>query len=131
MGMLEDLQTIRANAQSERAKGLDKKIDILNPDETDRNTALDAIVRGPSQNEIERLFGALQVDTDVIFEVGKQGAFTLSGIEPHLIKVRYPITTGLIHEIVHVETDDVDPDGIGTVVTLFGKTPTRGVGEMP
>ena len=131
MSTLEDLQTIMANAQSERAKGLGKKVDILNPDETVKNAALDAIVRGPSQNEIERLSGALQIDTDVVFEVGKQGSFTLSGIEPHLVKVRYPITTGLIHEIVHVETDDADPGGVGTVATLFGKTPARGVGEMP
>lgn len=131
MATIDDLQTIMANAQSERAKGLGKQVDILNPDETVKNAALYAIVRGPSQNEIERLSGALQIDTDVVFEVGKQGSFTLSGIEPHLVKVRYPITDGLIHEIVHVETDDVDPDGIGTVVTLFGKTPARGIGEMP
>ena len=131
MATIDDLQTIMANAQSERAKGLGKQIDILNPDETVKNAALYAIVRGPSQNEIERLSGALQIDTDVVFDVSLQTDFTLSGIEPHLVKVRYPITDGLIHEIVHVETDDVDPGGIGTVVTLFGKTPARGIGEMP
>jgi len=131
MATIDDLAATMAAAQSERATGIGKKVDILNPDETNKNTALDAIVRGPSQNEIERLFGALNVDTDIVVEVGKQGTFTLSGIEPHLIKVKYPASTGDILEVVHVESDDADPNGIGTVAVLFCKMAARGIGELP
>ena len=131
MAVLNDLAATMAAGHLERSGGIGKTLDILKPDETVLEAALSATVRGPTMKEIERLFGAFNVGTDVVFEVATQGTFTLSGVEPHLIKVRYPATDGLIHEIVQVEADDADPGGIATVAVLFGKTPARGVGEIP
>ena len=139
MPVLSDLQTILANAHIERATGLGKQVDILNPDETVKNAALDAIVRDLRHDEVEstifqrrgtRLFGSIEIDADIVFEVAKQGSFTLVGIEPHLVKVKYPASSGTIYEIVHVETDDVDPSGVATVAVLFGKAASIGIGEL-